>query len=39
MSAEFDPQKVINNINNLLRRATEKQLRLIYLFSYEIVRK
>lgn len=39
MSAEIDPQKIITNINNLLRRASGKQLRLIYLLSYEIIKK
>lgn len=31
--------KIIKNINNLLEKATDKQLRIIYLVAYEITRK
>ena len=32
-------QKIIKNIDNLLGRATAKQLRIIYLVAYEITRR
>lgn len=31
--------KIIKNINNLLAKATDKQLRIIYLVAYEIIKK
>ena len=38
-NAMYDTEKIIKNITNLLPRATLKQLRIIYLVSYEIIRK
>lgn len=35
----MDAEKVKKNIINLLDKATDKQLRVIYLVAYEIVRK
>jgi hypothetical protein len=31
--------KIIKNINNLLAKATYKQLRIIYLVAYEFIKK
>ena len=39
MTEEIDPQKIIAKINNLLPKATEKQLRIIFLIVYEIVKR
>ena len=36
---KIDTSKVKKNINNLLDRATDKQLRIIYQVAYEIVKK
>lgn len=39
MESKIDSHKMRKNINNLMERATDKQLRLIYLVAYEIVKK
>ena len=39
MANEIDQQKIIANIHNLLNKATGKQLRIIFLIVYEIVRR
>ena len=39
MESKIDSYKMRKNINNLMKRATDKQLRLIYLVAYEIVNK
>lgn len=38
MQEKNDPQKIIKNINSLLPRGTIKQLRIIYLVAYEIIK-
>ena len=39
MGVELDPQKIIANTNNLLKKASVKQLLLIYQVAYEIIKK
>lgn len=39
MESTLDESKLRKNINNLLERASEKQLRAIYIVTYEIVKK
>ena len=39
MENKIEPQKIIQRINTLLGRATDKQLRIIYQVAYEIVKK
>ncbi len=39
MSAEIDPQKIISNLDNLLKKANPKQLRLIYMVAYAIIKR
>ena len=39
MESKLDLNKLRKNINNLLERASEKQLRVIYSVTYEIVKK
>lgn len=39
MDSKPDTEKLKKNINNLLNRASEKQLRTIYLVAYEIIKK
>lgn len=35
---KINPERVKENISTLLNRATDKQLRIIYLVAYEIVK-
>ncbi len=39
MTEKIDPQKIRRNIDAILNKATVKQLLVIYLASYEIVKK
>ena len=39
MENAIDPQKIRINIDNLLKKANPRQLRLFYLIAYEIVKK
>lgn len=39
MPEKMDPQKIRKNLEALLNKATTKQLLVIYLTSYEIVKK
>ena len=39
MESKIEGHKIRKNINNLLERATDKELRVIYLVAYEIVKK
>lgn len=39
MESTLNESKLRKNINNLLERASEKQLRVIYIVAYEIVKK
>lgn len=39
VESELDQIKLRKNINNLLERASVKQLRAIYIVTYEIVKK
>ena len=39
MEDEQNAQKILINITSLLKRATIKQLRLIYMVAFEIIKK
>lgn len=39
MSADINPQKIINNLDNLLKKANPQQLRLIYMVAYAIIKR
>ena len=39
MGNAIDPQKIIGNIENLLKKANNRQLRLLYSIAYEIIKK
>jgi hypothetical protein len=39
MENAIDPQKIRTNIDNLLKKANPRQLRLFYLIAYEIIKK
>ncbi len=39
MESKIDTNKMRKNINNLMDRASDRQLRLIYLVAYEMVKK
>lgn len=39
MPEKMDPQKIRKNLDAILNKATAKQLLVIYLASYEIVKK
>lgn len=39
MESKIDREKIKKSIDNLLERATDKQLRIIYTVAYEIVKK
>lgn len=39
MVSALDPQKIRSNIDNLLKKANPRQLRLLYLIAYEIIKK
>lgn len=39
MENAIDPQKIRINIDNLLKKANPRQLRLLYLLAYEIIKK
>lgn len=39
MGNSIDPQKILSNLESLLKKADPKQLRLLYMVAYEIVKK
>ena len=39
MENAIDPQKIRANIDNLLKKANPRQLRLLFVIAYEIIKK
>ena len=39
MGNAIDPKKIRINIDNLLKKANPRQLRLLYVIAYEIIKK